>query len=201
MVRAGRSDRSLPPGPSYLIGRDPACDIVVPDARVSWQHAVLRLEDGRWVLADNGSTNGTFVRDRRVDQVEIEGECLVRLGHPADGPVLSCTVSAATPAVPDVVPTEPSPPLREPGPVPSPQDQTVRIGRAPDNDLVVPDPSVSGHHAELRTAPDGCQIVDLGSLNGTFVNEHRVTTATLREGDLVGFGAATFQLVGGNLRE
>ena len=73
---------------------------MITDARVSWQHAVLRLEDGRWVLADNGSTNGTYAGDRRVDRVEISGECLVRLGHPADGPVLSCAVSGAGPARP-----------------------------------------------------------------------------------------------------
>jgi cytochrome P450/NADPH-cytochrome P450 reductase len=207
MVRAGGSDRSLPPGPSYLIGRDPECDFVVADASVSWHHAVLRLEGGRWVLTDNGSTNGTYVRDRRVDRVEIDGECLVRLGPAADAPVLSCTVSTTAPALPGLVPTEPAPPVREaappvrePDPVRSPGDQVVRIGRAPDNDLVVPDPSVSGHHAELRTSPGGYQIVDLGSLNGTFVNEHRVTAAPLHEGDVVGFGTATFRLAGADLQ-
>ena len=67
---------------------------MVTDARVSWHHAVLTSEGGQWVLADNGSTNGTYAGDRRVDRIEIAGECLVRLGHPADGPLLSCTVSA-----------------------------------------------------------------------------------------------------------
>ena len=58
VVRAQGSDRSLKPGPAYLVGRDPLCDIVISDAHVSWQHAMLRLENGGWVLADNGSTNG-----------------------------------------------------------------------------------------------------------------------------------------------
>ena len=58
-VRLGY-DGSLPAGHSYEIGRDPQCDIVVTDARVSWHHAVLRTENGRWVLVDNGSTNGTY---------------------------------------------------------------------------------------------------------------------------------------------
>jgi ABC transport system ATP-binding/permease protein len=70
---------------------------VFTDARVSWHHAVLRMEDRHWVLEDSGSTNGTFAGDRRVDRIEIDSECLVRLGHPADGPVLSCTVSEIGP--------------------------------------------------------------------------------------------------------
>lgn len=48
------SARSLTAGPSYLVGRDPRGDIVIPDARVSWRHAALGLEDGRWVLTDSG---------------------------------------------------------------------------------------------------------------------------------------------------
>ncbi|HEY2268168.1 MAG TPA: FHA domain-containing protein, partial [Streptosporangiaceae bacterium] len=55
-VRTRSGQRSLAPGPAYLVGRDPEADIVVPDACVSWQHAVLRRDGGRWVLADNGST-------------------------------------------------------------------------------------------------------------------------------------------------
>ena len=70
---------------------------MIDDVRVSWQHAVLRLEGGRWVLADNGSTNGTYVQDRRVDRIEIDGECLVRLCDPAEGPTVSCAVSEPAP--------------------------------------------------------------------------------------------------------
>jgi hypothetical protein len=47
-------------------------------------------------------------------------------------------------------------------------DRTVlRIGRNSDNDLVLGDPSISGYHAEIRSAAGGWQIVDLGSTNGT----------------------------------
>ena len=69
----------------------------------------------------------------------------------------------------------------------------------PDNDIVVPHFSVSRHHAELRATPGGYRIVDLGSHNGTFVNEQRVTAAVLAEGDTVGFGDTTFRLAGGEL--
>ena len=49
--------------------------------------------------------------------------------------------------------------------------KAMRIGRTPENDLVLPDLDVSRHHAELRKSPAGSyEIVDLGSHNGTFVN-------------------------------
>jgi cytochrome P450 / NADPH-cytochrome P450 reductase len=155
---------------------------VITDARVSWQHAVLRLEGGRWVLADNGSTNGIYAGDRRVDRIEISTECLVRLGHPADGPVLSCAVSGAGPGRPLTA-------------------RTLRIGREPDNDIVVSDPGVSRHHAELRNVAGAYRIVDLDSPNGIFVNGQRVTAAPLSEGDFVAIGPATFRLAGQELQK
>jgi cytochrome P450 / NADPH-cytochrome P450 reductase len=95
-VRIQGSSWRLPAGPSYLIGRDPSCAIVIAEGRVSWRHAVLRLEEGHWVLADNGSTNGIYAADRRVHRVEINDQCLVRLSHPFTGPALNCTVASAT---------------------------------------------------------------------------------------------------------
>ncbi len=78
----------------------------------------------------------------------------------------------------------------------------LRIGRTPDNDLVLSDLSISRHHAELRKSSDGkYQIVDLDSHNGTFVNGQRVTSAALTEKDIVGIGHATYRLTDGELRE
>jgi cytochrome P450 / NADPH-cytochrome P450 reductase len=199
VVRTGGSERSLPPGPAYLIGRDPKCDVVIADARVSWRHAVLRQEDGRWVLADRASTNGTYAGGQRVDRVEIDGECQVRLGHPADGPTLSCSVAGAAP--PEEPALRPWAVSRAGGPDSgrAPPAETLRIGRAPDNDIVVSDPGVSHYHAELRPEAGAYRLVDLDSRNGIFVNEQRVTAALLSEGDLVGVGSTTFRLVGGEL--
>jgi ABC transport system ATP-binding/permease protein len=85
----------LQAGPSYRIGRDPESDIVVVDPRVSWVHAVLRREPDGWLLEDSGSTNGIFVGPQRVQQVPITGDCLIRLGHPQDGPAVSCSLGLA----------------------------------------------------------------------------------------------------------
>lgn len=64
----------------------------------------------------------------------------------------------------------------------------VTVGRSENNDLVLPHPEVSRHHARLE--PDGTnwRVVDLGSTNGTWINGVRQSTATLSAGDEVVFG-------------
>jgi pSer/pThr/pTyr-binding forkhead associated (FHA) protein len=79
-------------------------------------------------------------------------------------------------------------------------DKTIRIGRTPDNDLVVSDLNFSRHHAELRKSPTGnYEIIDLGSHNGIFVNGKRVSHATLTDQDIVTIGHSTFRLAEGEL--
>jgi ABC-type multidrug transport system ATPase subunit len=78
----------------------------------------------------------------------------------------------------------------------------VRIGREPDNDIVVEDILVSRHHAELRgNRSAGYELVDLDSHNGTFVNGKRVRKAQLEQLDVVGIGRTQFRLVGEALEE
>jgi ABC-type multidrug transport system ATPase subunit len=111
----------LQAGSSYRIGRDPQCDVVINDPRVSWQHAVLRADGGYWVLEDSGSTNGTFVGQQRVQRVPITGNCQLRLGHPTDGPEVIASLAAAPVASPAGVgyaPAQQAP--AQPGPVQAP---------------------------------------------------------------------------------
>ena len=92
--------------------------------------------------------------------------------------------------------------LREPTSRVRIQSKVMKIGRRPDNDIVVKDLGVSKQHAELRMSPTGrYQIIDLGSHNGTFVNGNRVNQAELKDNDIIAIGHATFRLVGGELIE
>ncbi|OII69094.1 FHA domain-containing protein [Streptomyces sp. CC77] len=77
---------AIRPSRAYRVGRDPAGDIVLADARVSWHHAVLRPERGRWTVRDEGSTNGTYVNGRRVTADVVGAGTVLRFGHPEDGP-------------------------------------------------------------------------------------------------------------------
>ena len=129
VVRTQGSDRRLQAGPAYKIGRDPASDIVVDDSRVSWNHAVLRLEHDCWLLEDHSSTNGTFMDARRVHRVQITDACMLRLGHPEDGTAVVCSVAPAAPApaagpMGTAVVSTPSPAQRADWAAPSPPAQS-----------------------------------------------------------------------------
>ena len=70
----------------------------------------------------------------------------------------------------------------------------VSVGSATGNDIVLPVPEVSRQHAVLRPTQDAVEVRDLDSKNGVFVNERRVSTATLALGDEVRFGPVALRL-------
>jgi hypothetical protein len=71
------------------------------------------------------------------------------------------------------------------------------VGRT-GSDIELADPEVSRRHATFRAVDSGIGIEDLGSSNGTFVNEQRVSgIVTLADGDAVRFGHTVWRLGGG----
>jgi chromosome segregation ATPase len=70
--------------------------------------------------------------------------------------------------------------------------RTTRLGRAPDNDVVVQAVGISRHHAVLTTGLHGTHIEDLNSTNGVRVNGRRVQRERLNDGDHVSIGTAEF---------
>jgi pSer/pThr/pTyr-binding forkhead associated (FHA) protein len=203
VIRVRGADIRLHAGQSCMVGRDPECDIVVADPRVSRQHAVVRFVLGGWVFQDAGSANGTFLGGSRVNSSEISSDCLFRLGHPQDGPEVLCFVIHPEPdgtAVPALLAADRGVDRRTVTVHRMPV-RVLRIGWAPDNDLVLADSGVSRYHAELRNPGGGTyEITDLQSHNGTFVNGERISSAAVTERDIIGIGRAAFRVVGGELR-
>jgi pSer/pThr/pTyr-binding forkhead associated (FHA) protein len=64
----------------------------------------------------------------------------------------------------------------------------LRIGRSPAAGLTLDDATVSRRHAVLLRDDTGTRVLDDRSLNGTWVNDERVTEALLRDGDVIALG-------------
>lgn len=180
------------------VGRGPEADLSVSHPLVSRRHVVLRPGAAGWILEDAGSTNGTFHDGKRVSLLQIDYPMRLRLGDPDGGEELQVepVLGGAVPVQADpsgVLPDQEVPRGRR---AVHPIAGRVRIGRAPDNDIVVRDPMVSGHHAELRAGPpDDLEILDTSSRNGTFVNGQRVMWAQLRERDRIGVGYHVYRVL------
>ena len=69
-----------------------------------------------------------------------------------------------------------------------PMGLRLTVGKAPDNDLVLNDDTVSRHHCELTRVPEGIHVKDLGSTNGTKVQGARVQEATVPPGSVLKVG-------------
>ncbi len=70
------------------VGRNPSCDIVIVDGRVSAHHAWIGIVDGKSVLRDLKSTNGTFLNahtNESVSEAElVSGDTIFFGGHQGD---------------------------------------------------------------------------------------------------------------------
>ncbi len=69
------------------------------------------------------------------------------------------------------------------------------LGRAPENELCLPDPRISRLHCRLEPVPEGCWVIDLGSANGVLLNGLRTQRGLLRPGDELLVGGARLTLV------
>jgi pSer/pThr/pTyr-binding forkhead associated (FHA) protein len=72
----------------------------------------------------------------------------------------------------------------------------LTLGRSAECDISIPSDEISRHHAKLQVVPDGVMVEDMGSANGTFVNNQRVHGPTLmRHGDELRLDTVRFMLM------
>lgn len=71
------------------------------------------------------------------------------------------------------------------------------VGRGETCDLVLADASVSRLHGAFSVAGGACRVTDEGSRNGVLVNETRVTSGTVLEGDVIRIGTVVLKIVAG----
>lgn len=157
----------------WVIGSSPECDIVITKSSVSRKHCRLTLENGRFMLQDLKSTNGTFVNGVPISgKVEVARSDEITLGSSALFPWQDITPNAG--------PAGSNSPARQ-----------IRIGRDPDNDVVLDYDMISSRHALLTISGGQAILEDLGSTNGTAINtpENAIKRHRLDSGDVVFFGS------------
>lgn len=113
---AGRA-LSFPPDKVVRIGRSIDADVVLAAVSVSRHHAELRPGPQGWMLADVGSSGGTYVGGARITEIPVTGPFEVQCGPPAAGSTFTVTLDDQVPAgLPPAQAPAPPPPPAWPGP-------------------------------------------------------------------------------------
>jgi ABC-type multidrug transport system ATPase subunit len=176
------------------IGRDAGHTIVIPAPDVSGLHCQIASRGGRLFVRDF-SKNGTYLNSlqNRVppqDEAPLQPGDVIYAASRAVPPEqwfellrLACGASGGARAVGESRQTGDEETIRV-TPPPAAQrfltrlgrgdGKAVRIGRLEDNDIVIREPVVSGHHAVIRQEGERVFLEDLGSTNGTFVDGRRI---------------------------
>jgi len=72
--------------------------------------------------------------------------------------------------------------------------ELTTIGRKPDNDIIIDNQAVSGHHAVIRLEGTTILLEDLSSLNGTYINSQKISKTELYNGDVILIGVHTLNV-------
>lgn len=193
------------------IGSDPACEIVLSAPGIAAHHCEITAQGGNFSGRPLDSGAPTVLNGRQIDRATPlgAGDLLV-FGH------VGCQVGAGAPQ-------RLSPPRAEPK-APAIDDGRTRvrtalpkyllrgvsgvtfgktfavtdnavIGRQPDCDIPVPAEEVSRQHVRLKMTPEGLHVEDLGSANGTYINNKRVQSGLLAPGEELRLDTVRFLLL------
>jgi len=198
-----------------IIGRDPDVDITIPSPVVSRRHARLSRDGDNYVIEDLGSSNGTFINGKRVnerqllksgDQVKL-GQAIV-LDYSAPHNEQATVVSKISDPSASVLETqieqninfddlEAAPPklvitvAGESSQTYSLTRAVITIGRGQDNDIVIPSPIVSSQHARLDRMNGGYVLEMLPQAKNPVLVEGRPLDGAhvLHHGDILRIGS------------
>ncbi len=183
---------------AFRIGRAPTNDLSVPEPMLSRHQCELIMDDGTWTLEDR-SGKGTLVDGKRYSQTQLEPGNIIQLGslkmtlrHRTDQEGYQTASLGGT----DVMPKESSD-LQTLSIVGNTEKSTIKrtlkspvlsIGSDPSNDIVLDEPFVSAFHCRIVRTDHGWIITDLGSTNGTRIDEVPIKEARIESGAEIKIG-------------
>jgi ABC transport system ATP-binding/permease protein len=161
------------------LGSSSDCDLVVSDASVDALHLkISNTPDGNFVIVDQNTTNGTYVRGNKVEKILVENNEIIQVGH---HPVDMRWVAMMFEDEQDVSISQSGTMIFS---------SSLTIGRDAPADIIVDFPEISRKHCKLQLTPEGSVLIeDLNSTNGTWMNGERIDGVTSLKGNVLAFGS------------
>lgn len=207
---------------SIQIGRGMFNDIVLDDTRISRSHARIECSSKGCKIVDQGSSNGTLLNGVRVKQAFLQPGDILSLGSVALRFESQTTETEPGMTVIDnlqdlemtmqqtALPVS----LNETGgprlviytpektwEITLDEVDSLTIGRAAENDIVIDTPKASRSHARLTRLGDTFVIKDQNSTNGTWLGNQRISEHVLKDGQALGIGQAKIVYKSGFISE
>ena len=185
---------------SYSIGRVDGNDVVLPSNSVSRSHARIFVANNKCYITDLGSANGVLVDGALIqDKTEIKNGSKIRIGEytlyleykdqkemNAGQDVLKTQIVSGNESGYKLVRVGD----KFAGEEFMLTEASNSIGRTEDNYILLTEDSISRNHAKIVNVNLNYFVVDLGSSNGTFVNNKKIQgQVPLHGGDLIRFGS------------
>ncbi len=198
MLKIQFTDKRLAPfwvmEKAFSIGQASKNHLTIDDASVSLQHARIINQGETFLLKDLGSEHGTFVNGQRITQKNIVcgdkitvGNVSLQVVDPLEehsgGNYWSLIADSSW------LTGQEFPIIGQP-------DDMVTVGRSAQCDIVFPGTHLSRLHAEITINYSSLSIKDMGSANGTFVNDRKITTAQVYAGDRIRMDVYSFRVFG-----
>ncbi len=181
--------RELPQNEPLTIGEASENKLSIKSASVSPRHAEIKAVDGAYQLRDLGSANKSWINGVAVVEGGLKNGDSVRFGK-IEGLFLT-EGAEAEPAVRGrltlSIPGEGEMIYQFDGDI-------TTVGWKSDNDILVKDASISGHHAQFLQVGGKYKLRDLGSTNKTYLNQVPIVEAEVHDGDEIQFGAVRGRL-------
>ncbi len=183
----------------HILGREESCDIVISNEAVSRRHARIYKDGNDWLVEDLGSRHGTIVNGEPLAKDEKR---LLRHGLLIEiGPEKIRILTEAEP----IAATQSTYFIYQNGPMAGQKVQLdsakpeLIIGRGPEATWQIDDKNISRKHAKIKQDIDGIWLEDLGSKNGTWLNERQLSApAQLKDADIIGLGDLKLTFVDSN---
>jgi pSer/pThr/pTyr-binding forkhead associated (FHA) protein len=176
-------EKVFPLGTSATIGRDPQAEVPIDDQAASRHHARIERRGDDFVIVDLESRNGTLVNGEKVKEHTLADGDRIRIGGK------EFTFWLTAPFSLKIVAGERA------GETRAMDVERVTFGRKPENTIVLNEVGVSGVHCEVVIENGRPVLRDLGSTNGTLLENQKIDEVVLSHGDRFRLGSTEVVLV------